>query len=156
MTKVKVDLTGLDELHKFLKKTGIKVNVGILEKESSRGEDADNAYIGAIHEFGHFESNIRANSFLRVPLSEEFPERLKDAKLFTDTQLRRFLEKGNTAEELGNRLGAMAVSTVVEAFTSNGFGKWSTKQGPNKKTGQILVETGQLRDSISYEVKVEK
>ena len=154
MATVSVDLTGLEALENFVKKTNLRINVGILEEELSRdGESINNAELGAVHEFGSTKRKIRANSFLRVPLQDNLPQKLKDGKLYSDAQFSSLLRSGKAPKDIGDKVGAIALGVVTEAFTSNGFGKWQNKHGPNKKTGQVLVDTGELRRSISYEVK---
>jgi len=130
--------------------------VGIIGKASARSDTKKtNAQIGAIHEFGSPQNNIPQRSFLRVPLEENVQKAIDNFKK----------QKILNITELVDKLGAAGQSIVQEAFTNGGYGKWEpTKkyikrvlvEGKDKKTaGDILVDTGQLRDSISYEV-VEK
>ena len=50
-------------------------------------------------------------------------------------------------------MGAVGESIVQDAFSTGGFGKWKPSRMENKQTKQTLVETQQLRNSITSDVK---
>lgn len=53
------------------------------------------------------------------------------------------------------QIGVTAEGIVLEAFDSNGFGKWAPLNPATlaaKKNHQTLVETQQLRNAILHEV----
>ena len=124
------------------------IQVGIPSDHASRsGGQADNATIGAIHEFG--TSKIPQRSFLRMPINKELPKRLDQKSAFDEKTLRDVVKTGSF-RPVADVVAQMCLGVVHDAFASGGFGDW-----PPDKDGQHspLVETGQLRDSIIAEVK---
>ena len=147
----------LKEVSKYTKEleklAGSEVVVGIPQSKNSKynSEDGTNitmAELGAIHEYGVPESGIPQRSFLRVPLQNNADKLLKTI----DNDLK--FSKTNTNQALG-KLGASGLSIVLEAFKTSGGGTWqklkpSTRKGTNAKP---LIDTGQLRQSITFEVR---
>jgi hypothetical protein len=50
-------------------------------------------------------------------------------------------------------IGETAEKIIQDGFTSCGFGKWKPSDMTHKKVAMTLVETQQLMESISSEVK---
>jgi phage gpG-like protein len=145
------NLKGLDNLKKELKdQAGVKI--GILGDTNSRDANGQtNAEIGVVHEFGSFSRNIPKRSFLREPFFEKRKEFL--AKILEVTQ--RDLGKKNGVERILSTMAVLGVSIVQRAFATGGFGKWqplSFKTTEKKKSASILIDTGQLRKSITYRI----
>lgn len=182
VNKTKVNFNRLSEVIKELdKKFSIKVGIiGDVAYQKHEHTDLTNADLGAIHEFGTVNEEtgtiIPERSFLRVPiLSNEgrraiIKEVLKNneaaaelAKKPTgdeyDTAYREAVKKIIDPEALANQIGLAALQRVQEAFTNEGYGNWeSTKEISRKQrygdpNNPTLVDTGQLRDSITFEVK---
>jgi len=112
--------------------------------------------IGAIHEFGSPEQSIPSRSFLRVP----FRKNEKDLSEFTNKQFRDILEKGADAKSALEKVGIKFLSIVQLYFKSEGDGSWGAKivdvweDGKKvKKNRGSLVDTGTLRQSLSYAVR---
>lgn len=144
----------------FTLNDGMYVKVGILGEKAARINDLEgksdltNADIGAIHEFGSKDGRIPARSWLRVPLIDniqKYMDKLED-KFKTKYN---FLNTKKIIEPLLNELGLAGVKIVQEGFVTGGYGKWKPskklKDG-DTKSGDTLVETGQLSQSISMEV----
>lgn len=51
------------------------------------------------------------------------------------------------------KIAALCESIVLGAFETGGFGKWKPSNMKRKKVHMTLVETQQLRNSITSEVK---
>lgn len=134
-----IDTKKLDQVIKSLKQTG-SVKVGILG-------DSRNATIGACHEFG--TSKMAQRSFLRMPLSEKLNGKLQ----LTDSMIDKMRDANSVAPWL-EEIGITAVGVVLEAFDTGGYGQWAAWKNKNyeNNTGMILVDTTQLRDSVTYEV----
>lgn len=111
-----------------------------------------NAAVGAIHEFG--TNNMPQRSFLRVPISENLQKNLESSGAFTDDELKIVVKEASLVPWL-QRVAAIAEKIVSDAFDTGGFGKWPKWKTPGYKnnTGQLLVDTQQLRNSITSEVK---
>jgi len=144
----------IHELEKRLKNGGVKV--GIIKAKGKvvyEGTDASVAYIGSIHEFGHEESNIPERSFIRSTIQDQ-QENLK--KLLA-IQAIRIIEDGISVTKALNTLGAFTAGKIKKKFTNNDWKELedSTKKSKvvNGKSGNTpLINTGQLRNSIHWEV----
>jgi hypothetical protein len=105
--------------------------------------------VGAQHEYG---AGVPRRSFLRVP----FQVQKKQMDETTIAQFRSVFEQGQNAKRAMGLIGTQAVNIVKGAFTSRGYGSWpdispSTKDA--KGSSQVLIDTGTLRNSITYIVR---
>jgi len=134
-----------------------EVVVGIPAKKNKKHDDSPFtvAEIGAVHEFGSPSAGIPQRSFLRVPLSENVKQLFKAL----DKDLK--FSKINTNKALG-KLGAKGQSIVLEAFKTQNKGRWEVLkpatisnrlQGSGTGSTKPLIDTGQLRQSITFEVR---
>lgn len=150
MPGITLKLDGLDKLLKALKAKPPVARIGILGESSREGGGPTNADIGAIHEFGGAKTPMR--SFLRMPLTEELPAALEASGAFDEETLKQVIKTGTVVPWV-QKVMIVAEGVVGEAFATGGFGKWPPSNMAGKKNAQTLVETGQLRDSITSEVK---
>lgn len=148
---------GLDQLLKALKSKPPRTRVGILGSKTLRHtEDAKsgptNASIGAAHEFG--TATMPRRSFLRVPLMEHLGKKIAESGLLDKEVFTEVMRAGTTVPWM-KKVAIIAESIVAEAFATGGFGKWPAWKTPGyeSNTGDILVDTTQLRNSITSEVK---
>jgi hypothetical protein len=148
---------GLKQLLKALESSKInRARVGVLGDKTARtSESSDqgnktNAEIGAKHEFGDDEVPIR--SFLRVPISEKMQSFLEDSNAFNKEALAEVIKSGSIEEWL-KKLGILGEQIVAEAFATGGFGQWPPSNMKYKKNHQTLIETQQLRNSVTSDVK---
>lgn len=149
-----VDKTAFDALRADIKANGrARVRVGILGGNAARvsGDTLNNPSLGAVHEFGVVTKGIPARSFLRMPVIQELPAAL----LLTDKTLwQKIILKKGILGALGI-LGAYAIDTIQLAFDTGGFGSWqplSKRTIKIKGSSAILIDTAQLRQSITAEV----
>jgi phage gpG-like protein len=143
----------LDTLVKALKKKPPSIRVGILGKGARTGGAAGgptNAQVGAWHEFG--TTTLPVRSFLRVPLADNLDARLKSAGAFDRAVLNRVIASGSIRPWC-EQVAIVAEAIVLEGFDTGGYGKWRPSDMTYKHNAQTLVETGQLRNSISSDVK---
>ncbi len=154
MAEMKYNVRGLESLIKALKVRQPKVRVGILDGHNSRsGKDGStNAEIGAAHEYGTV--NMVQRSFLRVPLQEFLDKKLEESGAFNKDTFRDVIKEGTLLPWL-QKIASIAEQVVIGAFDSGGYGQWSPWVNPNyeNNTGLILVDTQQLRNSITSDVK---
>lgn len=141
---VKVNDSSLKNLIKTLKNNKSQVKIGIL------GDDR-NATIGAVHEFG--TESIPVRSFLRKPISENLSKKLQKIGLLKTQEISKIINE-KKLNLLLKKIGEVGVVCVLDAFTQQGPG-WAKWKNPNYKNNanMILTDTGQLRNSINYEVK---
>lgn len=172
---IEFDAKGLDSLIRALDKTPT-IRVGILGgagsrtqtrhggvmhsviktketkfvKDKSVTEVKTNAEIGAIHEFGG--DTMPQRSFLRVPISDKLQEYLELSRAFDDSVAKKVVQEGTIMQWL-KKVAVIAEQIVADAFDSKGFGRWKASNMAHKQNHQTLVETQQLRNSITSEVK---
>lgn len=144
------DTRKLDNLIKALSKDESTARVGILGQKNARRDDGSNASIGAKHEFGDEEVPMR--SFLRQPITENMQAYLDKSGAFDKAAAKKVVEEKSLVPWL-KKVGIIAEQIVLDAFASGGFGKWKPSNMEYKKNHQTLVETQQLRNSITSEVK---
>ena len=107
------------------------------------------AQVGAQHEFG---AGVPRRSFLRTPFSAKKDElETAIAKQFADV-----FQRGKKTEQALGLIGTVAVNISKGAFTTRGYGEWpditqATKD--DKGSSQVLIDTGTLRNSITYVVR---
>ena len=145
---------GLNDLIKAFK-TKPKIRVGVLVAKNARNESddtSDNVKIGAIHEFG--QGNMPQRSFLRMPMVMELENKLNKSGVFDEKALKDVIAD-KSLMPWAQKVGAVGVDTVLEAFATGGFGQWpkSNMSRKSKKNKMTLVENGYLRDSIGWDVK---
>ena len=150
----------LDTFLRLLKESRLRVRVGIMGGNASAAHtDADgkpsglsNAEIGAIHEYGKLsDPNFPVRSFLRVPIADHFFTKMKSAGAYKPEVIAEVLKTASFRPWL-EKAGAVALGVVQDAFNSGGYGKWKPSDMRRKRNKQTLVESQQLRNSITYEV----
>jgi len=108
--------------------------------------------VGAAHEFG--TEDIQERSFLRAPFELKKPE------------INRAIEQACVAVGSGrkdaitalNLIGVTARNISVKAFESGGYGTWPDIKDETKKakgSSGILIDKGELRGDITWEVRSE-
>lgn len=150
---VEMNTKELDALIKALKGKLPMGRVGVLGQKGVRANPKagpSNAEVGASHEFGTDKLPIR--SFLRVPISDNLQKYLENSGAFDKEALKKVVSTATVVEWL-KKVCVVAEAIVADAFNSGGFGKWTPSDMTHKKNHQTLVETQQLRNSITSEVK---
>jgi phage gpG-like protein len=150
MTDIEINLKGLDQLLKALKGKQPTAKVGILGGEGRSDGSLSNSEIGAFHEFG--TSKVPQRSFLRIPLTANLNKALEQSGAFDPETLREVVNNGTITPWL-EKVAVVAEGIVLDAFDTGGNGLWPPSDMTHKKNKQTLIETQQLRNSISHEVK---
>lgn len=148
--KVNIDLSLLEDLKKSFSGKNI-VKVGVLAGDSSRDDELTNAEIGLKHEFGSVSENIPPRSFLRMPLEAKKQDLVKTLET---KKAKKAITEGDLDSAL-ELMGVAAEGIIQEAFSTRGFGEWQENSPATiakKKSSSPLIDTGQLRRSISSEV----
>jgi len=145
-----MDIKELETFERMLREKLPKIKVGILGNKDTRKDSDSNATIGLFHEFG--TENHEERSFLRMPIREKFPELVKSSGLLNRKSFEAEI-KARSILGLARTIGMIGLRAVLEAFDTGGFGKWKASNMKYKKVQQTLVETQQLRDSITFEVE---
>lgn len=148
---VTLNVANLDKLLKALGQKQPVARVGILGTKNSRtGKVNSNATVGAAHEFG--TSTLPQRSFLRVPITDNLQHECESAGAFDKDTLKAVIAQGTVIPWL-KKIALIAEGIVIGAFDTGGYGKWKPSNMTHKKNKQTLVETQQLRNSITSEVK---
>lgn len=147
--EVKVNSTngkGIKDLLKRLEKEG-SVDVGILAGEGKH-EDSDLtvAQVGFFHEFGTVL--VPERSFIRSTINGK----AKEIKKVAAAQYKKVLNGKITNEQGLGILGAFTAGLIQETFTSNNWVPNSEATQRIKGSSTPLIDTGQLRQSISFKV----
>ena len=159
MEDFELDTKKLDVLAKLLKKNSSSLKVGIFGskahvKKGNSKSTLTNAELGAIHEYGSISRGIPQRSFLRVPISDHLGKELESAGAISPDTLNKIISEKNMSAWL-KKIAVLAEGIVLEAFNSGGYGKWPKWKNPHyeNNAGMLLVDSNQLRNSITSEVK---
>lgn len=150
--KTTLDTAGIDKLMKAMKNAP-EVRIGILgasPRTANDGSQLNNATVGLFAEVGTSKSPMR--SFLRMPLIMQLNKRLKAAGVLEKDVLREAIKSGSLIPIM-QKVGVIAEGIVLDAFDTGGFGQWKPSDMRYKENHQTLVETQQLRNSITSEVR---
>ena len=151
---VRVDLSKMKDIQKFFK-SNFYTKVGILRGKTNRKEKGlTNASLGVIHEFGSVTRKIPPRSFLRMPL-EMKQEYIIAEILKRKRKITKEIYQGN-AKSFSEKLGILSEQVIQMAFESRGFGQWRENKPSTvrrKKSSSPLIDTGQLRRSITSKVE---
>lgn len=141
----------LIELQKKMEALAKKsVVVGIPHSENSRkGEDLSNIELAYIHEFGCAVRKIPARPFLITSIRDNSSK----VSSFFSKQVKAYLNSEQTVDGAYSMVGEVAESLVKDRFGSSLLTPNSKRTIKEKKSNKPLIDTGQLRQSIKYEVR---
>jgi hypothetical protein len=92
-----------------------------------------------------------SNAFLRMPLGMYLGTYLEQSHAFDREAIKKVIDEGSIRQYVA-RIGIVAEEVVQDAFDTGGFGHWKPSKMEFKSVKQTLVETQQLRNSITSEV----
>lgn len=153
--KLKTSVSGGDRLgtklrqirERLMKNSGVLV--GLPAGTGSYEDGAPIAVIGAVHEFGSADGTIPERSFLRVPLRQN----AEDFKAVWRAQISKVVEGELSMHQVMSQLGARAVAVSQEAI-SEGIAPGNAESTVKRKgSSKPLIDTGQLRQSITFIVE---
>lgn len=125
------------------------VYVGVPSGAGQYEDGASLAVIGAVQEFGSADGRIPERSFLRVPLRSN---RDLFAKIFRN-QIPLVVSGELTMRQFMEQLGARGVGVSQEAISAGIAPPNAPSTIAQKGSSQPLVDTGRLRQSITYVVE---
>lgn len=147
--RVDFDNSGFKVIKEALKDS-YKTRVGLLGSDGAKDRDGmTNAEIGRIHEFGSITRGIPRRSWLRKPLEENIMKWVKSHA----EEYKQLMEKGDL-KKWYSALGLEAEKIIGEAFESGYDWKPLSPKTIARKKGsdKILIDTSQLRSSVSSQV----
>jgi len=129
------------------------VKVGLLQNAGTTPDGTPLTEIGAVHEFGTLDGHIPQRSWLRSTFRRTDAAR----KQFTAELVKKVLKGSVSVERALGLLGAWAVArvqeTIVQRLTE---GPENQANAPStiaaKGSSTPLVDTGQLKNAISFQV----
>lgn len=155
---VVLEIKGLEKLLKLVKKKPPTFKIGVLgagarHPKAGQHGTTTNAVVGAVHEFGAPARGIPQRSFLRIPLIEGLQKEIESAGLFDKKSGDEVVKQGTLLPWL-QKLAICAEAVVDDAFENQGPG-WAPWASPtySNEGNLILTDSGQLRQSITTEVK---
>lgn len=131
--------------------------VGILGDKNIRKDGKSNATIGKKHEFGEITEingamvKLPVRSFLRMPLNTRLFQELEASGMFNKAVINEVIEQKILTPWL-TKIGIIGEGIVLDAFQTSGFGTWKPSNMKFKTVKQTLVESNQLRNSITSDV----
>jgi hypothetical protein len=138
---------------KFIRKmkSRISVKVGILGSDASRaheGSEETVVEIGSKHEFG---IDVPQRSFIRETVDGD---KNKIGKIVSHA-MRQFIgNKNSRPERIGDLIG-IQLQALIQERMSDGIPPPNSQSTINRKGSSTpLIDTGQLRSSISFETEV--
>jgi hypothetical protein len=170
---VSLDLEHLNELHDTLFGTKFITQVGVLgakaqsrkqiattklgyHKKGREASEQTNAEIGLVHEKGSLSRGIPRRSFLLFPLQHQ-AKGLMGVRKFLWNNFMNGDQSLASLKKAYTLLGIAAENIIQKAFQTGGFGKWpklSQATIDRKKSSAILIDSGQLRRSITSRVVI--
>ena len=138
---------------KTFKKSVIKI--GLPEKVANNPHDDSVltvAQVGRIHEYGVPEKNIPKRSFIREPIIDN----QKNIKKLIKKKFEEVSQNRTSSLKALNQLGLYGQGLSQKSFTNNNWDSLNpaTIKAKNGKSNP-LINTGQLRQSITYSVENE-
>lgn len=127
-----------------------QIRIGVLGSSGRTEGGLTNAEVGAFHEFGTV--NLPVRSFLRMPLTDHLDEYLEKSGAFDPNTIKEVIKQKSIAPYM-EKIAITAERVVADAFATSGFGAWPSSNMEYKKVHATLIESGQLRDAITSEVK---
>ena len=97
-------------------------------------------------------TECRCVHFFECLSLRNFKSSCRSLELSSIEALERVIEEGSIQAWI-EKVGIVGVETVLEAFATGGFGQCKPSNMDHKKNKQTLVETQQLRNSITSDVK---
>jgi len=143
--KVTVNKKRLEDLKKSLKNARVKVGV-IKKKVYADGLSV--AEVAVLHEFGSTSKGVPERSFIRETMAQQEKALMAYAK----KEANKVLDGTQSTKTAIEKLGIFAQAEILKKFTNNDWQENSKLTIKNKKSAMPLIDTGQLRQSITWEV----
>lgn len=137
----------LKEIKRF---RDLRIEVGVLQSEGAqrhRGSNLTVAEIGAFHEFG--TKRIPRRAFIRG----WYDEKQAEAKAAIGAMAESVVRGKRTADEAANILGQAFVGGIQKRISGGIPPALAASTIKQKKSSVPLVDTGQLRTSITYQIR---
>lgn len=146
MSSIKLSTKGLDALKKQMQ--NVEIKVGLPKGTPQNDEGKSLIEIGAQNEFGSPAKGIPERSFIRIPLDDAKEKYFKVAQQQGIDILNGKISVDGAIE----KIGVWGQTIIKKSFTNNNW-KANSKMTVDKKgSSKPLIDTGQLRQSITWEI----
>jgi len=142
-----LDPRAIDRLRARMGAMRRSVNVGI-PAGPAESDGTPLALIAAVHEYGAPEHGIPERPFLRAAINEN---RAKYARLSQQALLDEARGQATPAQALG-QLGEAAAGDVKNKITHGPFAPLAPATIKRKGSAKPLIDTGNLRQSVTWEI----
>jgi phage gpG-like protein len=126
-----------------------EVAIGVMQNSGAYEDGLSIVEVARTHEFGSITKKIPARSFLRVPFYEK--EKQVDNLIFRGYKM--MVEKNETVDKALDLIGLGARDISVGAFRDNNWQELKPSTIKAKGSSAPLIDTGNLRQSITWEVR---
>lgn len=141
-----VDFKVFDELkRRFVGERIVRVG---FPQGKTEADGTPTALIAAVHEFGSPERGIPERSFLRSGMRENQDKYVRLNKV----NLVRILRGQLTVEQALSQLGEMAKGDVQQKIRSGDFAPLKQSTIDRKGSSKPLIDSGQMVQSVTYEL----
>lgn len=142
------DGKGIAALRERIKAAGgVSVRVGLPDGKTEK-DGTPLTTLGFVHEFGAPQKGIPERSFMRSTMHEQ-------GKKYAETMgkgLRDIANGKTTANEVLGKVGVVATGDVQAKIASGDFVALDPKTIKRKGSSKPLIDTGQLRQSVAWEI----
>lgn len=140
--------TKLRQIRERLQKNS-GVLIGLPAGTGSYEDGAPIAVIAAVQEFGSADGRIPERSFLRVPLRQN----AETFQAIWRAQVPKVVDGDMTMHQVMSQLGARAVAVSQEAISEGIAPENAESTKKRKGSSKPLIDTGALRQSITFIVE---
>ena len=127
-----------------------KVYIGVPASKNGMHEGGINmATLLAIHVLGAPSRGIKQRDPLRPPLQEN----AKEYSRLLAQGIKNNLANGEPIEQVYEKLGVLATNDVKAYFVNGQFEPLKKSTEKRKGSTKPLIDTGELRNSITYEIR---
>jgi hypothetical protein len=135
-------------LKKRLEKSNKVVKVGFPDSINHMPDGNSVAFIAAVHEYGAPSAGIPERPFLKVSIVKGRPEQIRLNKI----NLFKIVQGSTDFKTALGQLGVMAQGQVQQYIVDGQFAPLKAATIRKKKSTKPLIDTGQMRQSVMWEI----
>lgn len=142
--KLKKEIAKIEQLQKQT------IRVGVIGDGSTRDDGLTNAFLLFLHTWGSVTRNIPPR-----PVLDAIEVKQQDFGNNTQQIMHKLLINKLDVLTTAKQIGALALSYILMSFETKGFGRWPELKPQTiekKNSDAILIQTGQLKRSLTFDV----
>ena len=126
-----------------------KVEVGLPAGGSHSGTDLSMHELGMVHEYGSATRNIPARPFIAPPIKQN----VANYKKIMKSQAKLLIFRRTTLNAALSIIGEAGKRDIQDYMLSANFKPLKAETIKRKGSSKPLIDTGQMRNAITYEIK---